>query len=312
MKILLANPRGFCAGVNRAIDIVNRVLSLYQHIPIYVYHEIIHNRYVVDSFSRRGVIFVEDLSKIPKNSILIFSAHGVSLKIRKKAQLKGLFAIFDATCPLVSQVHFEVFRSSRIGREVILIGNSGHPEVEATLGQYKNFKKGGIYLVKSCEDVWKLKIKNKNNLCFITQTTLNFDDVKHVVMALKFRFPNIIFPKRDSICYATKNRQEAIKDLIQQSDMVLVIGSKNSSNSNQLFEIGRKENKKIYLIDSFRDIQKDWIANIFTIGIISSASSPEILVLQIIKFLKKFGVNEVVELKGIKENMVFKVPVSLI
>ncbi|SUC21112.1 4-hydroxy-3-methylbut-2-enyl diphosphate reductase [Proteus mirabilis] len=241
MQILLANPRGFCAGVDRAISIVERALEIYGA-PIYVRHEVVHNRYVVNDLRERGAIFIEEISEVPDNAILIFSAHGVSQAIRQEARSRNLTMLFDATCPLVTKVHMEVARASRKGKEAILIGHAGHPEVEGTMGQYSN-PEGGMYLVESPDDVWKLKVKDEDNLCFMTQTTLSVDDTSEVIDALNKRFPKIIGPRKDDICYATTNRQEAARELAERADVVFVVGSKNSSNSNRLAELAQRAGK---------------------------------------------------------------------
>ncbi|MDE1477976.1 4-hydroxy-3-methylbut-2-enyl diphosphate reductase [Xenorhabdus bovienii] len=309
MQILLANPRGFCAGVDRAISIVERALELYGA-PIYVRHEVVHNRYVVDNLRERGAIFIEDIAEVPDGAILIFSAHGVSQAIRAEARSRNLTMLFDATCPLVTKVHMEVARASRKGKEAILIGHAGHPEVEGTMGQYNN-PKGGMYLVESPADVWKLQVKDENNLCFMTQTTLSVDDTSEVIDALNARFPNIVGPRKDDICYATTNRQEAVRDLASGADVVLVVGSKNSSNSNRLAELAQRVGKPAYLIDSADDIKSEWIKGVSAIGVTAGASAPDILVQQVIERLKAFGADTVTELHGREENIVFEVPKEL-
>lgn len=265
MQILMANPRGFCAGVDRAISIVERALEIYGA-PIYVRHEVVHNRYVVDDLRQRGAIFIEEISEVPDGSILIFSAHGVSQAIRQEARSRDLTMLFDATCPLVTKVHMEVARASRKGKEAILIGHAGHPEVEGTMGQYNN-PEGGMYLVESPEDVWKLQVKDENNLSFMTQTTLSVDDTSDVIDALTRRFPNIVGPRKDDICYATTNRQEAARELAEKADIVLVVGSKNSSNSNRLAELASRMGKAAFLIDGAEDIQIDWLKDKKIIGL---------------------------------------------
>ncbi|WP_348666427.1 4-hydroxy-3-methylbut-2-enyl diphosphate reductase [Arsenophonus symbiont of Ornithomya chloropus] len=309
MQILLANPRGLCAGVNRAITILNRVLFLYGS-PIYVHHEIVHNRYLVNDFCQRGVMFIEKISEVPDDAILIFSAHGVSQAIRQEAKLRRLKMLFDATCPLVTKVHMEVIRASQKGQEVILIGHLGHPEVKGTMGQYDNMF-GGIYLVESKEDIQKLNVKDKNNLCFVTQTTLSVEDTSDIIDELKKYFPNIISPRKNDICYATTNRQEAVRKLSYQVDVVLVIGSKNSSNSNRLSELVKKIGKESFLIDSVDEIQKNWFNKVSVIGITAGASAPDILVNEVIEYLKTLGVNKILELYGHQENIVFQVPKEL-
>ncbi|MBS9432350.1 4-hydroxy-3-methylbut-2-enyl diphosphate reductase [Photorhabdus luminescens] len=309
MQILLANPRGFCAGVDRAISIVERALELYGA-PIYVRHEVVHNRYVVDNLRKRGAIFIEEISEVPDDAILIFSAHGVSQAIRAEARSRNLTMLFDATCPLVTKVHMEVARASRKGKEAILIGHAGHPEVEGTMGQYNNAE-GGMYLVESPEDVWNLKVKDEDNLCFMTQTTLSVDDTSEVIDALNARFPNIVGPRKDDICYATTNRQEAVRDLASDADVVLVVGSKNSSNSNRLAELAQRVGKPAYLIDSAEDIKEEWITGTSLVGVTAGASAPDILVQQVIERLKNLGADSVRELHGREENIVFEVPKEL-
>lgn len=309
MQILMANPRGFCAGVDRAISIVERALEIYGA-PIYVRHEVVHNRYVVDDLRQRGAIFIEEISEVPDGSILIFSAHGVSQAIRQEARSRDLTMLFDATCPLVTKVHMEVARASRKGKEAILIGHAGHPEVEGTMGQYNN-PEGGMYLVESPEDVWKLQVKDENNLSFMTQTTLSVDDTSDVIDALTRRFPNIVGPRKDDICYATTNRQEAARELAEKADIVLVVGSKNSSNSNRLAELASRMGKTAFLIDGAEDIQTEWLKDKKIIGLTAGASAPDILVRQVIDRLKELGADSVVELQGREENIVFEVPKEL-
>jgi len=309
MQILLANPRGFCAGVDRAISIVERALEIYGA-PIYVRHEVVHNRYVVDSLRERGTVFIEEISEVPDGSILIFSAHGVSQAVRAEAKARELTMLFDATCPLVTKVHMEVARASRKGTEAILIGHAGHPEVEGTMGQHSN-PKGGMYLVESPEDVRKLQVKNEGNLCFMTQTTLSVDDTSEVIDALRKRFPNIIGPRKDDICYATTNRQEAVRNLAGDADVVLVVGSKNSSNSNRLAELAQRVGNPAYLIDSAADIQEFWLKDAATIGVTAGASAPDVLVQDVISRLKVLGGLEVHEVSGREENIVFEVPKEL-
>ncbi|ALL36477.1 4-hydroxy-3-methylbut-2-enyl diphosphate reductase [Serratia marcescens] len=309
MQILLANPRGFCAGVDRAISIVERALELYGA-PIYVRHEVVHNRYVVDSLRERGAVFIEEIAEVPDGSILIFSAHGVSQAVRAEAKARDLTMLFDATCPLVTKVHMEVARASRRGTEAILIGHAGHPEVEGTMGQYSN-PQGGMYLVESPDDVWKLQVKDENNLCFMTQTTLSVDDTSDVIDALRQRFPNIIGPRKDDICYATTNRQEAVRNLAGDADVVLVVGSKNSSNSNRLAELAQRVGKPAYLIDSAADIQESWLSEARNIGVTAGASAPDVLVQEVISRLKALGGLDVHEISGREENIVFEVPKEL-
>jgi 4-hydroxy-3-methylbut-2-enyl diphosphate reductase len=306
---LLANPRGFCAGVDRAISIVERALEIYGA-PIYVRHEVVHNRYVVDSLRERGAVFIEEIGEVPDGSILIFSAHGVSQAVRAEAKARDLTMLFDATCPLVTKVHMEVARASRRGTEAILIGHAGHPEVEGTMGQYSN-PEGGMYLVESPDDVWKLQVKDESNLCFMTQTTLSVDDTSDVIDALRKRFPSIIGPRKDDICYATTNRQEAVRNLAGDADVVLVVGSKNSSNSNRLAELAQRVGKPAYLIDSAADIQEAWLKNASNIGVTAGASAPDVLVQDVIARLKALGGLNVHEVSGREENIVFEVPKEL-
>lgn len=308
MQIILANPRGFCAGVDRAITIVERAIELFGA-PVYVRHEVVHNRYVVNRLKQLGAIFIEDIREVPDNTILIFSAHGVSKAVREEAKQRKL-RIFDATCPLVTKVHMEVARSSYRGEEVILIGHAGHIEVDGTMGQYNN-PQGGIYLIESTEDVNKLKIKDENHLCFTTQTTLSVDDTAEIIAALKQRFPNIRSPRKNDICYATTNRQQAVKQLSSRADIVLVVGSKNSSNSNRLAELARRSSKNAYLIDYASDIQQEWLANARTIGVTAGASAPDILVQQVIEHLKGLGCTSLIETDGILENITFEIPKEL-
>ncbi|WP_302796258.1 4-hydroxy-3-methylbut-2-enyl diphosphate reductase [Hafnia paralvei] len=309
MQILLANPRGFCAGVDRAISIVERALEIYGA-PIYVRHEVVHNRYVVNSLHERGAVFIEEISEVPDNTILIFSAHGVSQAVRAEAKARNLTMLFDATCPLVTKVHMEVARASRKGTEAILIGHAGHPEVEGTMGQYSN-PEGGMYLVESPEDVWKLQVKNEANLCFMTQTTLSVDDTSDIIDALRERFPQIIGPRKDDICYATTNRQEAVRNLAAEAEVVLVVGSKNSSNSNRLAELAQRAGIPAFLIDSAEDIREEWLDGVNCIGVTAGASAPDILVQEVIKRLQALGGEGSVEMQGREENIVFEVPKEL-
>ncbi|MGO2258515.1 MAG: 4-hydroxy-3-methylbut-2-enyl diphosphate reductase [Hafnia alvei] len=309
MQILLANPRGFCAGVDRAISIVERALEIYGA-PIYVRHEVVHNRYVVNSLRERGAVFIEEISEVPDNTILIFSAHGVSQAVRAEAKARNLTMLYDATCPLVTKVHMEVARASRKGTEAILIGHAGHPEVEGTMGQYNN-PEGGMYLVESPEDVWKLQVKNENNLCFMTQTTLSVDDTSDIIDALRERFPKIVGPRKDDICYATTNRQEAVRNLASEAEVVLVVGSKNSSNSNRLAELAQRAGIPAFLIDSAEDIREEWLKDVKCIGVTAGASAPDILVQDVIKRLQALGGEGAVEMQGREENIVFEVPKEL-
>jgi 4-hydroxy-3-methylbut-2-enyl diphosphate reductase len=308
MDIILANPRGFCAGVDRAISIVDRALDIFGA-PIYVRHEVVHNKFVVNGLRDRGAIFVEELDQIPDNNTVIFSAHGVSKAVRNDAKNRGL-KVFDATCPLVTKVHMEVTRASRKGIECILIGHAGHPEVEGTMGQYEN-PEGGIYLIESPADVEHLTVKNPKNLYYCSQTTLSVDDTSDVIDALKLKFTEIQGPRKDDICYATQNRQDAVRSIASQVELLLVVGAKNSSNSNRLRELAEKFGTRSYLIDTFEDIQKDWLTDLKSIGVTAGASAPAILVDQVIETLKSFGGKEVIEYPGRKENIVFAVPLEL-
>ncbi len=307
-QILLANPRGFCAGVDRAIDIVKSALVKFGA-PIYVRHEVVHNVYVVDSLKKQGAIFVDELSEIPDGSIVIFSAHGVSQAVREEAAARDLELVLDATCPLVSKVHMEVVRFSRNSAEVVLIGHAGHAEVEGTLGQYRN-KEGAIYLVESVADVASLELKNPDESYYVTQTTLSVDDTRNIIDALREKFPSIKGPKKDDICYATQNRQDAVKSLAQQTDIVLVVGSKTSSNSNRLRELSENLGTKSYLIDSEADIDLTWFDDkTMNIGITAGASAPEVLVQGVIKYLQTtLGIDEVQNLKGLEEDIRFSLP----
>ncbi len=308
MEIILANPRGFCAGVDRAIEIVERAIEEFGA-PIYVRHEVVHNRFVVDGLRERGAVFVEELAEVPENSTVIFSAHGVSKQIQAEAKERGL-KVFDATCPLVTKVHIEVHAHANEGRELIFIGHAGHPEVEGTMGQYAN-PAGGIYLVESPADVATLQVKNPDNLAYVTQTTLSIDDTQAVVAALRERFPKIIGPKKDDICYATQNRQDAVKNLAADCDVILVVGSPNSSNSNRLREIADKLGKGAYLIDDANELKREWIEGAKKIGVTAGASAPEILVKKVIAQLKDWGGKMVTEKSGIEEKVVFSLPKEL-
>jgi 4-hydroxy-3-methylbut-2-enyl diphosphate reductase len=308
MDIILANPRGFCAGVDRAISIVDRALDIFGA-PIYVRHEVVHNKFVVNGLRDRGAIFVEELDQIPDNNTVIFSAHGVSKAVRNDAKNRGL-KVFDATCPLVTKVHMEVTRASRKGIECILIGHAGHPEVEGTMGQYEN-PEGGIYLIESPADVEHLTVKNPKNLYYCSQTTLSVDDTSDVIDALKLKFTEIQGPRKDDICYATQNRQDAVRSIASQVELLLVVGARNSSNSNRLRELAEKFGTRSYLIDTFEDIEKDWLTDLKSIGVTAGASAPAILVDQVIETLKSFGGKEVIEYPGRKENIVFAVPLEL-
>ncbi len=310
MTVFLANPRGFCAGVERAIDIVEAALEKFGA-PIYVRHEVVHNRYVVDSLKARGAIFVDELTDIPDGSTVIFSAHGVSQKVREDAASRNFTVVLDATCPLVTKVHMEVARQSKKGHECILIGHAGHAEVEGTLGQYKN-PEGGIYLVEDLDDVEKLQVKDPENLCFVTQTTLSVDETVRIIDALKKKFEHIKGPRRDDICYATQNRQDAVKILAQCSEVVLVVGSVNSSNSNRLRELSENLGTPSYMLDKPEQIDWNWFKDVSAIGITAGASAPDILVKQVIKTLQdNLPVREIKEVTGIEENMSFSMPKEL-
>lgn len=311
MQITLANPHGFCAGVDRAIEIVERALSLFGA-PVYVRHEVVHNKYVVHSLRDKGAIFVEDLDEVPDNSIVIFSAHGVSKDVRAEVARRDL-RLFDAICPLVTKVHMEVGRYQVEQRECILIGHTGHPEVEGTLGQYQaDNGAGGMYLVESVEDVMKLEVKRPDFLAFVTQTTLSMDDTAEIIDALRERFPDIVGPKNEDICYATQNRQDAVKKLTTQCDVILVVGSPNSSNSTRLTEISQKAGIPSYLIDDASEIKREWLAGKQNIGLTAGASAPEILVEEVIAKLKEWGGEKVNETQGKLENVVFSLPRELV
>jgi len=308
MNVILCNPRGFCAGVDRAIDIVERALVLFGA-PIYVRHEVVHNRFVVEDLRNKGAIFVDELDQVPDNQTVIFSAHGVSKAVQEEAKRREL-KVFDATCPLVTKVHLEVGRYSRDGIETILIGHKGHPEVEGTMGQYDLSNNGHIYLVESVEDVYRLKIKHPAQLRFVTQTTLSMDDTSKVIDALRATFPAIEGPRKDDICYATQNRQDAVKNLTKNCDLILVVGSRNSSNSNRLKEIATYHQIEGYLIDGAEDIQPGWLENKNCIGVTAGASAPELLVQQVIDYLRANGAKNVTS-KGFSENVTFMLPKEL-
>ncbi|MES9939367.1 MAG: 4-hydroxy-3-methylbut-2-enyl diphosphate reductase [Candidatus Thiodiazotropha sp. 6PLUC2] len=310
-QILLANPRGFCAGVDRAIEIVERALDQLGA-PIYVRHEVVHNRFVVESLRERGAIFVDELDHVPDEQTVIFSAHGVSQQVREEAKKRKL-RVFDATCPLVTKVHLEVARRCRDGYEVILIGHRGHPEVEGTMGQCThNDDHSHIHLVVNAQDVKQLEIENTDKIAFVTQTTLSMDDTQQIIHALQQRFPNITGPKKNDICYATQNRQDAVKELAKSCDLVLVVGSPNSSNSNRLREIAEKHGPPAYLIDGAHDIDQAWLKDKKTVGVTAGASAPEILVESVIEQLKKWGAETVIETQGKPEEVVFALPKSLL
>ena len=313
--IRLANPRGFCAGVDRAIDIVNRALDIYGA-PIYVRHEVVHNKFVVETLRERGAIFVDELEDIPaedslgRQAIVIFSAHGVSQAVKTEADAKG-FRVFDATCPLVTKVHLEVSKFSQEGRECILIGHQNHPEVEGTMGQYENLNGGHIYLVESVEDVAKLDVGNPEHLSYVTQTTLSMDDTSLVIDALRERFPTIEGPRKKDICYATQNRQDAVKQLALECDLLLVVGSPNSSNSNRLKELAERLGCDSYLVDNVEGIDPAWLKGKSRFGVTAGASAPEILVRQVVEWLERESGAKPLELDGVEENIVFSMPREL-
>ena len=309
MYIKLANPRGFCAGVDRAIEIVNRALEVFGP-PIYVRHEVVHNKFVVEDLRARGAVFVEELDQVPDDVIVIFSAHGVSKAVRDEAANRGL-KVFDATCPLVTKVHMEVVRYSREGRECILIGHEGHPEVEGTMGQYDASNGGAIYLVEDEADVAELQVRDPQNLAFVTQTTLSMDDTSKVIDALRARFPAIGGPRKDDICYATQNRQDAVKQLASECDVLLVVGSPNSSNSNRLRELAERMGTPAYLIDGAEDLKSEWFDGVAGVGITAGASAPEILVRGVVEQLRAWGAEGECELEGRPENVTFSMPKEL-
>ncbi len=308
MNILLANPRGFCVGVDRAIEIVERALEALGA-PIYVKHEVVHNKFVVDGLKSRGVKFIEDIDTVPEGETLIYSAHGVSQEVRKLAQARNL-RIFDATCPLVTKVHIEVSKAAKKGEECVLIGHKGHPEVEGTMGQYEH-SSGAIYLVESIADVEALTVKDPSKLHYVTQTTLSVDETIGIIAALRDKFPDIQGPRKDDICYATQNRQDAVKTLAQQCQLVLVVGSVTSSNSNRLRELAEKSGAVSYLIDGAEEIQPQWLEGVANVGITAGASAPEVLVRGVIEKLKSLGGKQVEELQGQEENITFVLPAEL-
>jgi 4-hydroxy-3-methylbut-2-enyl diphosphate reductase len=305
MKVLLANPRGFCAGVDRAIEIVERALALHGK-PVYVRHEVVHNRYVVDDLRAKGAVFIEDLVEVPAGAVLVFSAHGVSLTVREEAARRG-FQVFDATCPLVTKVHVEVGRLRTKQQEVVMIGHAGHPEVEGTMGQ----SSGGMHLVETVDDVASVPVADPENLAYVTQTTLSVDDAQTIVNALRARFPKIVGPKKDDICYATQNRQDAVKTLAPKCDLVLVVGSKNSSNSNRLCEVARDVGTPARLIDGAADIDPAWLAGVETVGVTAGASAPELLVQEVLARLRGLGACMVEDMAGVQEDVVFPIPKTL-
>jgi 4-hydroxy-3-methylbut-2-enyl diphosphate reductase len=306
MKVLLANPRGFCAGVDRAIIIVEQALERFGA-PIYVRHEVVHNKFVVDELKRKGAVFIEELDEVPTGSTVIFSAHGVSRDVRAEAEARGL-RVFDATCPLVTKVHVEVARMRAAGREIIMIGHKGHPEVEGTIGQ----SDGGMYLVETPADVARLQVADPDKLAYVTQTTLSIDDAASIVDALKTRFPGIAAPKSDSICYATQNRQDAVKTLARDCDLVIVVGSPNSSNSNRLREVAQNQGVEAYMVDTAADLQAEWLVGKQQVGVTAGASAPEVLVKEVIAKLNELGAGNVHELEGIIEKVVFPLPKNLV
>ena len=306
MQVLLANPRGFCAGVDRAIEIVERALALHGA-PIYVRHEVVHNKSVVQDLRGKGAVFVEELAEVPEGATVIFSAHGVSQAVRQQADARRL-KVFDATCPLVTKVHVEVSRMREQGREIVMIGHRGHPEVEGTMGQ----SNGGMHLVERPEDVNRLVVKNENALAFVTQTTLSVDDAQQTIDALRRRFPAIVGPKKDDICYATQNRQDAVKALSRQCEVVIVVGSPNSSNSNRLREVAEKQGVAAYMVDNAAELDPAWVAGKNRVGVTAGASAPEILVQRVVDRLRALGAERVEQLDGIEENTIFPLPKGLV
>jgi len=309
LDISMANPRGFCAGVDRAIEIVERALDVFGA-PIYVRHEVVHNKFVVDGLRQRGAVFVDELDEIPDDNIVIFSAHGVAQSVRTQAQERGL-RVFDATCPLVTKVHMEVARYSGEGRECVLIGHRGHPEVEGTMGQYDASQGGAIYLVENEEQVAELQVQDPARLSYVTQTTLSVDDTARVIDALRERFPEVAGPRKDDICYATQNRQDAVKQLAARCDLVLVVGSPNSSNSNRLRELSQRMGTDAYLIEGAEDIDPDWLLGRQRVGVTAGASAPEVLVQQVVAGLQQLGADAPEEMQGREENITFSMPREL-
>jgi 4-hydroxy-3-methylbut-2-enyl diphosphate reductase len=305
MQITLANPRGFCAGVDRAIEIVERAIQLHGA-PIYVRHEVVHNKFVVDDLRKKGAVFIEELDEVPTGATLIFSAHGVSRAVRHDAESRGL-RVFDATCPLVTKVHVEVAKMRHQGREIVMIGHKGHPEVQGTMGQSDN----GMYLVEGPDDVAKLVVRDEANLAFVTQTTLSMDDAERTIAALRARFPSIIGPKKDDICYATQNRQDAVKALAKQCDVVIVVGSPNSSNSNRLREVAQNQGVDAYMVDNAGELKAEWVQGKVRVGITAGASAPEVLVKAVIDKLKALGADSVSDVEGIPERVTFPLPKGL-
>jgi len=306
MQVVLANPRGFCAGVDRAIEIVERALKIHGA-PVYVRHEVVHNKFVVEDLKKKGAVFVEELADVPPGATLIFSAHGVSKEVRRQANALGL-RVFDATCPLVTKVHVEVAKMREHGKEIVMIGHAGHPEVEGTMGQAES----GIYLVETRQDAAGLEVKDEANLCYVTQTTLSVDDAAVIINALKARFPKIVGPKKDDICYATQNRQDAVKALVKECDALIVVGSKNSSNSNRLREVAQALGVSAYMVDNADELQPQWLDGKKRVGVTAGASAPEVLVQDVLKRLRQLGAREVNELTGVAENVVFPLPKNLI
>lgn len=309
MEIILANPRGFCAGVDRAIAIVNRALECFGA-PIYVRHEVVHNKFVVNDLKQRGAVFVDELDQVPDDAIVIFSAHGVSKAVQQEAEQRQL-KVFDATCPLVTKVHFEVTKYSREGTEAILIGHHGHPEVEGTMGQYDTRHGGKMYLVEDEHDVAALSVSDPDQLAFVTQTTLSIDDTAKVIHALRAKYPNIQGPRKDDICYATQNRQDAVRDLAEQCDVVLVVGSPNSSNSNRLRELAERMGRHAFLIDNADEMQREWFFDQAKIGVTAGASAPEVLIEQVLTRLQEWGASVPQELSGCEEHITFSLPKEL-
>jgi 4-hydroxy-3-methylbut-2-en-1-yl diphosphate reductase len=309
MRIVLANPRGFCAGVDRAIEIVERALAMFGS-PIYVRHEVVHNRHVVDGLRAQGAVFVEDLEQVPDGGTVVFSAHGVSTAVEREAARRGL-QVFDATCPLVTKVHMEVARFARDAREVILIGHAGHPEVEGTLGRFDASYGGTITLLQSIEDVPRLQVRDPLRLAFVTQTTLSVDDTANIVAALRERFPSLLAPRREDICYATQNRQDAVKKLLAECDLLIVVGSRSSSNSNRLRELAERTGVAGYLVDGPEELNREWLAGKSAVGVTAGASAPEVLVQQVVERLRSWGGQLPTELKGNEETVVFGLPRAL-
>lgn len=309
MKILLANPRGFCAGVDRAIEIVNVCLERFEP-PIYVRHEVVHNKFVVEDLANRGAVFVEELDEVPDGAIVIFSAHGVSKAVEDEAERRDL-TVFDATCPLVTKVHIEVNKFAKTGVDAVLIGHAGHPEVEGTMGRFDPQYGGRIHLIEDVLDVANLDLPTDTELAFVTQTTLSMDDTAEVIDALKNKFPKIHAPRKDDICYATQNRQDAVKELAARCQVVLVVGSPNSSNSNRLRELAERLGAKAHLIDNAGEMQKDWFAGVDTVGVTAGASAPEVLIQEVLDTLQSWGGEKPEELSGILENVTFSLPKAL-